>query len=76
MQDSDSFVARSHVLTGQYIAEVVKALFFSCQRRIYHMRTSSIGADGLIDKEKPRSHALPGQWVSRRSRLRSYLILR
>lgn len=30
MQDGDSFVARSHILTGQYIAQVVKALLFSC----------------------------------------------
>jgi hypothetical protein len=30
MQDSDSFVARSHMPTGQHFAEVVKALLFSC----------------------------------------------
>ena len=49
MQDSDSFVARFHILTGQYIAEVAEALPFSCRRKIYGMQTSSIKADGLID---------------------------
>jgi len=49
MQDSDSFVARSHILTGQYIAEVAEALLFSCRRKIYGMQTSSTKAYGLID---------------------------